>query len=74
LPHEARTGPSFARSSLRVSAAERPTAHTSREDAMPSKKKKKVADLSKKSVSSKKAETVKGGRKLNFSAKLQKSY
>jgi hypothetical protein len=51
-----------------------PAAHTSREDAMPSKKKKKVADLPKKPVSSKKAETVKGGSKLNFSSKLQKSY
>ena len=40
---------------------------------MPENKKKRIADLPKKAMSSKKAETVKGGRKLNFSTK-RKSY
>lgn len=36
--------------------------------------KKKIADLPKKAVNSRKAETVKGGKKLNVSSKLRKAF
>jgi hypothetical protein len=35
-------------------------------------RKKRIADLPKKAVGSKKAESVKGGRKLNIAIKLRK--
>ena len=36
--------------------------------------KKKIADLPKKAMNTKKTEAVKGGRKLNISARLRKPY
>jgi hypothetical protein len=41
---------------------------------MPDKKRKKIADLPKKAVNSRKAEAVKGGQKLRAPSKLRKAY